>query len=64
MIQNHSIYNDTTLEYKFNTGLIKHDLIAGVEVGTRQLYEPGLHAQQPAGRVDAQPGLSVSTRQA
>jgi catecholate siderophore receptor len=42
VIQNHSIYNDTTLEYKFNTGLIKHDLIAGVEVGhdsyTNQAY--------------------------
>jgi catecholate siderophore receptor len=42
VIQNHSIYNDTTLEYKFNTGFIKHDLIAGVEVGhdsyTNQAY--------------------------
>jgi catecholate siderophore receptor len=33
VIQNHSIYNDTTLEYKFSTGMVKHDLIAGVELG-------------------------------
>ncbi|MBU7438902.1 TonB-dependent receptor [Paraburkholderia fungorum] len=33
VIENHSLYNDTTLEYKFNTGAIRHDLIAGVELG-------------------------------
>ncbi|HEY1996610.1 TonB-dependent siderophore receptor [Paraburkholderia sp.] len=33
VIENHSVYNDTTLEYKFNTGPIRHDLIAGVELG-------------------------------
>ncbi|WP_233833588.1 TonB-dependent siderophore receptor [Paraburkholderia sp. ZP32-5] len=33
VIENHAIYNDTMLEYKFNTGPIKHDLIAGVEIG-------------------------------
>ncbi|KXU84853.1 TonB-dependent receptor [Paraburkholderia monticola] len=42
VIENHAIYNDTMLEYKFNTGPIKHDLIAGVEVGhdsyTNQAY--------------------------
>ncbi|RQG99846.1 TonB-dependent receptor [Paraburkholderia dinghuensis] len=42
VIENHSIYNDTMAEYKFDTGLLKHDLIAGVEVGhdsyTNQAY--------------------------
>ena len=42
VIENHAIYNDTMLEYKFDTGPIKHDLIAGVEVGhdsyTNQAY--------------------------
>jgi len=42
VIENHAIYNDTMLEYKFNTGPIKHDVIAGVEVGhdsyTNQAY--------------------------
>jgi catecholate siderophore receptor len=42
VIENHAIYNDTMLEYKFNTGPLKHDLIAGVEVGhdsyTNQAY--------------------------
>ena len=33
MIENHSIYNDTMVEYKFDTGPIKHDVIAGFEVG-------------------------------
>jgi len=34
VIENHSIYNDTSAEYKFNTGsLLKHDVIAGVELG-------------------------------
>jgi len=33
VIENHAIYNDTMLEYKFNTGPIRHDLIAGVEIG-------------------------------
>ncbi len=33
VIQNHSLYNDTMLEYKFDTGPIKHDLIAGFELG-------------------------------
>lgn len=33
VIQNHAIYNDTSLDYKFTTGLIKHDVIAGVELG-------------------------------
>jgi catecholate siderophore receptor len=42
VIENHSIYNDTMLEYKFDTGPIKHDLIAGFEFGhdsyTNQAY--------------------------
>ena len=42
VIENHSIYNDTMAEYKFDTGLLKHDVIAGVEVGhdsyTNQAY--------------------------
>jgi catecholate siderophore receptor len=42
VIENHSIYNDTMGEYKFDTGLLKHDVIAGVEVGhdsyTNQAY--------------------------
>jgi catecholate siderophore receptor len=33
VIENHSIYNDTTLDYKFTTGPIKHDFIVGVELG-------------------------------
>lgn len=33
VIENHAIYNDTMLEYKFDTGPLRHDLIAGVEVG-------------------------------
>ena len=33
VIQNHSLYNDTTLDYTFDTGPIRHDLIAGVELG-------------------------------
>jgi catecholate siderophore receptor len=42
VIENHSIYNDTMAQYKFNTGFLKHELIAGVEVGhdsyTNQAY--------------------------
>ncbi|WP_027796687.1 TonB-dependent receptor [Paraburkholderia acidipaludis] len=42
VIENHSIYNDTMAEYKFDTGFVKHDVIAGVEVGhdsyTNQAY--------------------------
>ncbi|HEY4295406.1 MAG TPA: TonB-dependent receptor, partial [Paraburkholderia sp.] len=42
VIENRSIYNDTMLEYKFNTGPIKHDMIAGFEIGhdsyTNQAY--------------------------
>ncbi len=42
VIENHAIYNDTMLEYKFTTGFIKQDVIAGVEVGhdsyTNQSY--------------------------
>jgi catecholate siderophore receptor len=42
VIENHSLYNDTMLEYRFATGPIKHDLIAGVELGhdsyTNQAY--------------------------
>jgi catecholate siderophore receptor len=45
VIENHSIYNDTMLEYKFDTGPIKHDLIAGFEIGhdsyTNQAYTRG-----------------------
>ncbi|WP_345815708.1 TonB-dependent siderophore receptor [Paraburkholderia sp. PREW-6R] len=33
VIQNHSLYNDTALEYKFDTGPIRHDVIAGFELG-------------------------------
>jgi catecholate siderophore receptor len=33
VIENHAIYNDTMLEYEFDTGPLRHDLIAGVEVG-------------------------------
>ncbi|RKR37188.1 TonB-dependent siderophore receptor [Paraburkholderia sp. BL17N1] len=33
VIENHSLYNDTMLQYKFVTGPIKHDLIAGVDLG-------------------------------
>jgi catecholate siderophore receptor len=33
VIENHSIYNDTTLDYKFTTGPIKHDFIVGAELG-------------------------------
>ncbi|HTR09314.1 MAG TPA: TonB-dependent siderophore receptor [Paraburkholderia sp.] len=42
VIENHSIYNDTMAQYKFTTGFLKHDMIAGVEVGhdsyTNQAY--------------------------
>jgi catecholate siderophore receptor len=42
VIENHSIYNDTMVEYKFDTGPIKHDMIAGIELGhdsyTNQAY--------------------------
>jgi catecholate siderophore receptor len=33
VIQNHSVYNDTMVRYKFSTGSIGHDLIAGAEIG-------------------------------
>ena len=34
VIENHAIYNDTSAEYKFNTGSwVKHDVIAGFELG-------------------------------
>jgi catecholate siderophore receptor len=33
VIQNRSVYNDTMLEYTFDTGPLKHDLIAGFELG-------------------------------
>jgi catecholate siderophore receptor len=34
VIENHAIYNDTSAEYKFNTGSwVKHDVIAGIELG-------------------------------
>ena len=42
VIENHSIYNDTMAQYKFTTGFLRHDMIAGVEVGhdsyTNQAY--------------------------
>ncbi|MBB3261523.1 catecholate siderophore receptor [Paraburkholderia bannensis] len=42
VIENHSVYNDTMAQYKFNTGFVKHEMIAGVEVGhdsyTNQAY--------------------------
>ncbi len=42
VIENHSIYNDTMAQYKFDTGFVKHEMIAGVEVGhdsyTNQAY--------------------------
>jgi catecholate siderophore receptor len=42
VIENHSIYNDTMAEYKFSTGFLKHDLLAGIEIGhdsyTNQAY--------------------------
>ncbi|QQC66539.1 TonB-dependent receptor [Paraburkholderia ginsengisoli] len=45
VIENRAIYNDTMLEYKFDTGPIKHDLIAGFEIGhdsyTNQAYTRG-----------------------
>ncbi|QQJ99801.1 TonB-dependent siderophore receptor [Burkholderia ambifaria] len=41
-IENHSVDNDTMAHFKFDTGFVKHDLIAGVEVGhdsyTNQAY--------------------------
>ncbi|MFX1675885.1 TonB-dependent siderophore receptor [Paraburkholderia sp. A2WS-5] len=33
VIENHSIYNDTMAQYKFSTGAVKHEMIAGVEIG-------------------------------
>ncbi|WP_118178405.1 TonB-dependent receptor [Paraburkholderia phosphatilytica] len=33
VIENHAIYNDTMAEYKFTTGPIRHDVIAGIELG-------------------------------
>ncbi|TAM52542.1 MAG: TonB-dependent siderophore receptor [Paraburkholderia sp.] len=33
VIENHSLYNDTMIRYRFHTGAIDHDLIAGTEVG-------------------------------
>jgi len=33
VIDDHSLYNDTDLFYKFNTGFIKHDLDVGIELG-------------------------------
>ncbi|NLP62719.1 TonB-dependent receptor [Paraburkholderia sacchari] len=42
VIENHSIYNDTMAQYKFSTGAVKHEMIAGVEIGhdsyTNQAY--------------------------
>jgi len=42
VIENHSVDNDTMAHFKFDTGFVKHDLIAGVEVGhdsyTNQAY--------------------------
>jgi catecholate siderophore receptor len=33
VIENHSVYNDTMVRYRFDTGSIGHELLAGVEVG-------------------------------
>jgi len=33
VIENHSVYNDTMVRYRFDTGSVGHDLLAGVEVG-------------------------------
>jgi catecholate siderophore receptor len=33
VIENHAIYNTTSAEYKFDTGPLKHDVIAGVDLG-------------------------------
>lgn len=33
VIDDHSLYNDTDLFYKFDTGFIKHDLDIGIELG-------------------------------
>lgn len=33
VIENHSLYNDTMVRYRFHTGSIGHDLIAGTEIG-------------------------------
>lgn len=45
VIQNHAIYNDTMAQYKFTTGPVAHDLIAGVELGhetySNQAYTRG-----------------------
>ncbi|WP_321933984.1 TonB-dependent siderophore receptor [Paraburkholderia sp. J8-2] len=33
VIENHSIYNDTMAQYKFTTGFLKHEMLAGIELG-------------------------------
>lgn len=33
VIENHSVYNDTMARYKFGAGSIRHDVVAGVELG-------------------------------
>ncbi|AOK56920.1 TonB-dependent receptor [Burkholderia stagnalis] len=42
VIQNHAIYNDTMVQYHFDAGSVKHDIVAGVEFGhdsyTNQAY--------------------------
>ncbi|CAM2138529.1 catecholate siderophore receptor [Paraburkholderia tropica] len=42
VIENHSIYNDTMATYKFNTGPLRHEMLAGIEIGhdsyTNQAY--------------------------
>ena len=42
VIENHAIYNDTMVQYRFDTGSVRHDLVAGVEFGhdsyTNQAY--------------------------
>ncbi|RQR59646.1 TonB-dependent siderophore receptor [Burkholderia sp. Bp9125] len=42
VIENHAIYNDTMVQYHFDAGSVKHDIVAGVEFGhdsyTNQAY--------------------------
>ena len=67
VINDHSIYNDTQVTAKFDTGPLKHELIAGVEIGhetyANQAYSrsnlPLLNMADPF--VESTPANSVST---
>ena len=46
-INDHSVYNTTDLDYKFNTGLLKHDVIAGIDLSHETYSNQSLHRRPP-----------------